>query len=267
MNILIVIQARCGSTRLPGKVMLPLAGDTVLGRMIERVRRSSYGSELVIATTIYPEDAMIESFCRYEGVRCFRGHPADLLDRHYMAGLRYGADAVVKIPSDCPLIDPSVIDRVIDVYATGHNDFDYVSNLHPASYPDGNDVEVMSMRVLETAWHEASRPLEREHTTPFIWDNPERFRIGNVLWERGLDYSMTHRWVLDYTEDYEFISAVYQELYPVNPLFSIEDILNLVEKRPELQELNRQHVGKSWHCNHLNDLKTLKTARIETCLI
>ena len=265
MNIVIVIQARCGSTRLPKKIMLPLAGDTVLGHMIERVSRSRYGNGLVIATTTNPDDDLIESFCRYEGVGCFRGHPSDLLDRHYMAGLRYSADAVVKIPSDCPLIDPAVIDRVIDAYVMNNTALDFVSNLHPASYPDGNDVEVIAMRTLETAWHEASRPFEREHTTPFIWDNPDRFRLGNVLWERGFDYSMTHRWVLDYSEDYAFISKVYEELYPGNPCFGMEDILDLVEKRPEIKELNRQHIGTSWYCDHLNDLKTLKTARIETC--
>ncbi len=261
MKIVIVIQARCGSTRLPNKVTLPLEGNTVLGHMIERVRRSRYGVDLVIATTTNPEDALIESICRYEGVSCFRGHPSDLLDRHYKAGLRYGADAVVKIPSDCPLIDPSVIDRVIDAYVTHNARYDYMSNLHPASYPDGNDVEVVAMKALGIAWNEAARPFEREHTTPFIWDNPDRFRIGNVLWERDLDYSMTHRWVLDYSEDYEFISAVYKELYLGNSFFGIEDILDLLDKRPELKEINRKHIGTSWYYNYLDDLNTFKTVR------
>jgi spore coat polysaccharide biosynthesis protein SpsF len=267
MNIIIVIQARCGSTRLPDKILLPLAGKTALGHMIERVSRSCYGTGLVIATTTNPEDAVIESICRYEGARCFRGHPSDLIDRHYMAGLRYSADAIVKIPSDCPLIDPTVIDRVIETYAPRNAGFDYVSNLHPASYPDGNDVEVVSMQALESAWKEAAKPFEREHTTPFIWDNPDRFRIGNVLWESGLDYSMTHRWVLDYSEDYEFIRTVYKELYPRNPFFGMKDILELVEKRPELKEINRKHIGTSWYYNHLHDLNTFKTVRTETCSI
>ncbi|MGO9950942.1 MAG: cytidylyltransferase domain-containing protein [Dissulfurispiraceae bacterium] len=267
MNIVIIIQARCSSTRLPNKVMLPLTGRTVLGHMIERVRRSRFGTNLVIATTTDPEDALIESICRYEGVRCFRGHPYDLIDRHYMAGIRYSADAVVKIPSDCPLIDPAVIDCVIDAYLAHDTELDYMSNLHPASHPDGNDVEVVGMRALETAWKDAAKPFEREHTTPFIWDNPDRFRIGNVLWDRGLDYSMTHRWVLDYTEDYEFIRAVYKELYPDNPSFAMQDILDLVERRPELKELNRQHIGTSWYYNHLDDLQTSNSLRIETCSI
>ena len=261
MNIVIVIQARCGSTRLPNKVTLPLQGNTVLGHMIERVRRSRYGVDLVIATTTNPEDALIESICRYEGVSCFRGHPSDLLDRHYKAGLRYSADAVVKIPSDCPLIDPSVIDRVIDAYVAHNARYDYMSNLHPASYPDGNDVEVVAMKALGIAWNEAARSFEREHTTPFIWDNPDRFRIGNVLWERDLDYSMTHRWVLDYSEDYEFISEVYKELYLGDSFFGIEDILDLLDKRPELKEINRKHVGTSWYYNYLDDLNTFKTVR------
>ena len=123
------------------------------------------------------------------------------------------------------------------------------------------------MGPLEIAWNEADKPFEREHTTPFVWNNPNRFRIGNVLWEKGLDYSMTHRWVLDYAEDYEFIRNVYKELYPGNPFFGLEDILDLVEKRPELKELNRKHIGTSWYYNHLNDLKTLKSVRIKTCSI
>lgn len=257
VKVLAVIQARCGSTRLPGKVMLPLAGKEALCRLVERVRRSAMLAHTMVATTTSAEDDVISYLCEREGFSCFRGHPTDLLDRHYQAGLAFEADAVVKIPSDCPLIDPSIIDRVVFHYKINNRSFDYVSNLHPPSYPDGNDVEVFSMRVLSTAWHEAERSFEREHTTPFIWDNPDRFRLGNVSWEAGIDYSMSHRWVLDYPEDYQFIKRVYEELYPANRDFALEDVLRLLAEKPEIGEINRMHAGQNWYGRHIGELKTI----------
>jgi spore coat polysaccharide biosynthesis protein SpsF len=204
---------------------------------MERVQRSSLITRTVVATTTVAEDDVIESLCRREGFAFFRGHPTDLLDRHYRAGLLFRADVVVKIPSDCPLIDPGIIDRVIAFYMLDSGAFDFVSNLHPPSYPDGNDVEVIPMHILKEAWEKAEREFEREHTTPFIWDNPDRFRIGNVAWESGLDYSMSHRWVLDYEEDYQFMRKVYEELYPEKPAFGMDDILRLLEQNPYIQEI------------------------------
>jgi spore coat polysaccharide biosynthesis protein SpsF len=167
----------------------------------------------------------------------------------------------VKIPSDCPLIDPKIIDRVVAFYEGNRGSLDFVSNLHPASYPDGNDVEVIPMEVLEAAWKEADKTFEREHTTPFIWDNPERFRIGNVTWETGFDYSMSHRWVLDYREDYQFIERVYDELYPRNPSFDMKEILQLLDEKPHIQEINRRHAGVIWYRHHANELKTIGPAQ------
>ena len=154
--------------------------------MVERVQKSSLAGTIVIATTTESSDDIIEKLCVKEGLNCYRGSQNDLLDRHYQAAKFYNADAVVKIPSDCPLIDPVVIDKVLQYYL--ENDFAFVSNLHPATYPDGNDVEIMSMAAMTKAWQEATRPMEREHTTPYIWENPNLFTIGNVAWETGLDY-------------------------------------------------------------------------------
>src|SRR5262245_15121151 len=141
MKILIVIQARTGSTRLPDKVLLPLAGAPLLQRLIERIRASSYASNVIVATTTNSKDDVIRALCRRSDVACFSGHPEDLRDRHYQAAIAERADAVVKVPSDCPLIDPAVINRVLEFYRQHHSKYDYVSNLHPPSYPDGNDVE------------------------------------------------------------------------------------------------------------------------------
>jgi spore coat polysaccharide biosynthesis protein SpsF len=152
MRTVVVIQARVGSTRLPGKVMMPLAGRPLLFRMIERVLAARTPSDVVVATTADRGDDAIVEIAEAAGVSCVRGHPTDLLDRHYAAGLASRADVVVKIPSDCPLIDPGVIDRVIGYYETRADSADFVSNLHPATYPDGNDVEVVPIGVLEAAW-------------------------------------------------------------------------------------------------------------------
>ena len=254
-KIVTVIQARSGSSRLPGKVMMEILGRPLLLRMIERVQRAKLVGTIVIATTTEAGDDIIEKLCETEGLLCYRGSRDDLLDRHYQAGKLYGADAVVKIPSDCPLIDPKVIDKVLKYYLD--NDFDFVSNLHPATYPDGNDVEVMSWSSIEKAWREATLTLEREHTTPYIWENPNLFKIGNVAWETGLDYSMTDRWTIDYPEDFTFIKTIYEQLYPVNPAFDLEDIIHLTRQNPDIFSINNKYAGVNWYRNHLDELKTI----------
>jgi spore coat polysaccharide biosynthesis protein SpsF len=260
MKTLIVIQARTGSSRLPYKVLLPLAGKPLLQRMIQRVMAASGDFEIIVATTEEPRDRLISELCQRTGVKCIRGHATDLLDRHYRAAIQEKADVVAKIPSDCPLIDPAVIDQVLDFYYRNSPRYDYVGNLHPATYPDGNDIEVMPLAVLETAWLEARRDFEREHTTPFIWERPERFRIGNVEWETGLNYSMSHRWTIDYREDYFFIESVYDNLWSeTRPGFSIQDILNLLAARPEISAINAKYAGVNWYRHHLDELRT-KTA-------
>jgi spore coat polysaccharide biosynthesis protein SpsF len=258
MNIVIVIQARTSSTRLPNKVLLPLAGKPLLQRLIERVQATQRMYDIVVATTEDASDDPIRKLCRSLNVPCFSGHPTDLLDRHYRAATARHADVVVKIPSDCPLIDPAIIDMVIGFFVSRIKPFDYVSNLHPASYPDGNDVEVMTMEALEIAWKEASKNYEREHTTPFFWEQPERFVIGNVMWESGLDYSMTHRWTIDYEQDYHFIKRVYDELWSeYRPVFSMNNILRLLHEKPELQKINSQFAGVNWYRHHLGELRTI----------
>lgn len=257
MNVVTVVQARTSSSRLPNKVLFPLCGEPLLIRMVERINQARLVGTVVVATSIDTNDDIIEKLCSNHGIRCFRGSLKDLLDRHYQVALAYAADAVVKIPSDCPLIDPDIIDQTIGYYIHNFPTYDFVSNLHPATYPDGNDVEIMSFRALETAWKEAKRNFEREHTTPYIWENPDKFRIGNVTWSAGLDFSMSHRWVIDYEEDYQFIGKVYSELYPMKQNFGLYDILDLIEKQPELRLVNQSYLGNYWYINHLDELKNI----------
>ena len=252
-----IIQARIGSTRFPGKVMMPLAGKPLLYRMYERVAASKLAGDIVIATTEENSDFPIIQLCKENNIKYFRGHSTDLLDRHYRAAKKFNADIVIKIPSDCPLIDPGIIDKVIKYYFDKDDKYHFVSNLHPPSYPDGNDVEIMAMKSLEDAWQNAKLPLEREHTTPFFWEHPDKFRIGNVRWDTGLDFSMTHRFTIDYKEDYEFIKTVYDELYSENKMFTLDDILILLNDKPEIKSINEKDVGVNWYRNHLDELKTI----------
>jgi spore coat polysaccharide biosynthesis protein SpsF len=258
MNIVTVVQARMGSTRLPQKVMMPLAGKPLIIRMLERVCASNRAGKVVAAVTNEDYDDKLADICNNEGYSVFRGSTNDLLDRHYKAGIEYNADAVVKIPSDCPLIDPDVITKVIDYYISNVDKYDFVSNLHPPTYPDGNDVEIININALAEAWKYASKEFEREHTTPYLWENPVKFRIGNVKWETGLDYSMTHRWTIDYMEDYLFIKEIYDGLYNNNPEFRLNDILEYENKHPEIKALNEKYNGVNWYRNHLGELKTIK---------
>lgn len=256
--MLTLIQARRGSSRLPDKVSLDLVGRPLLVRQVERVQQAAKAGRVAVITTDEASDDPLADLCQQHGIEVFRGSALDLLDRHYQAARHFGeAGGVVKIPSDCPLIDPAIIDKVLGFYEATQGQYDFVSNLHPATYPDGNDVEVMTFAALETAWRTARRPLEREHTTPFFWENPGRFRLANVAWETGLDYSMSHRFTIDYPADYEFVRAVYEVLYPANPYFGLAEILALLKQRPDIYALNADLAGVNWYRNHLNELRTV----------
>jgi spore coat polysaccharide biosynthesis protein SpsF len=252
-----VVQARMNSTRLPGKVLLPLAEEPLLLRMYERISAAKNVGQIVVAITNDESDDKLITLCKKHSIKTFRGSTEDLLDRHYKAAKKFDAEVVIKIPSDCPLIDPEIIDKVTLYYINNRGKFDFVSNLHPPSYPDGNDVEIMTIETLETAWLNSKKYFEREHSTPYIWENPDKFRIGNVAWETGLDYSMTYRLTIDYKEDYEFIKKVYDELYPKNKMFGLNDILLLLEEKPEIKKINQMYVGVNWYRHHLKELKTI----------
>lgn len=250
-KIAIVCQARMSSSRLPGKVLLPLSGAPLLVRFLERVQRSTYSDRLVVATTVLQVDDVIESLCADHGIEVYRGHPTDLLDRHFHAARHAEADVVVKIPSDCPLIDPHVIDTVIESFIERYPFVDYVSNLHPGTWPDGNDVEVMTMLALHRAWVSARRPHEREHTTPWLWEGNPNISALNIERPDGQVLERRHRWTIDYPEDYILIRAVYDTLYSSNPAFTCEDVLHVMAAHPEIDAANKHLRGRSWYAEYL----------------
>jgi spore coat polysaccharide biosynthesis protein SpsF (cytidylyltransferase family) len=233
MKVLAILQARISSSRLPGKVLLPVLGEPMLFRQIERIRRAGRIDHLVVATsTDRSDDALVEA-CTARKIPCARGSLDDVLDRFVQCALPYQPDIVVRLTGDCPLADPRLIDAMLQAFAVG--DYDYLSNASPPSFPDGLDVEVMRFSSLVVAYREAKLPSEREHVTPFFRAHPERFRLGNYTSE--VDRSGL-RWTVDEAQDMEFVRSVYELLYPAKPDFSTEDILELLESHPQLQSLN-----------------------------
>ena len=171
-----IVQTRMGSTRLPGKVLKDLGGDAVLARVVHRLRRAHLLNEIVIATTISPADDSIVRECERLAVQCFRGPEQDVLDRYYQTAKAFSAEAVVRVTSDCPLIDGELIDATIRTFLD--QKADYSSNNIPRTYPRGLDAEVFTFAGLERTWREAVKPYEREHVTPYFYEHPELFRMG-----------------------------------------------------------------------------------------
>ena len=209
MRRVAIVQARMGSTRLPGKVLADLGGRPVLAHVLERAALIAPNATLVLAIPAGPSDDPLEEVGLKAGAVIVRGSAEDVLDRYHQAAERAGADAVVRITADCPLLDPAVSSQVVARFLAG--DVDYVSNIHPPTFPDGYDTEMMSSAALDAAWHEAAVPYEREHVTPFIWQRPGRFRLANVAEE--VDRS-SWRLTLDTAEDLERIRRIYQQLGP-----------------------------------------------------
>jgi spore coat polysaccharide biosynthesis protein SpsF len=241
LRVAAIIQARMGSTRLPGKVLMDLAGETVLTRVVNRLRLCSGIGEILVATTDLRADDAIIAECSKIGVRIARGDQDDVLDRYYRAAQLMKAEVVVRITSDCPLIDPAITDKTIAAFLEARPD--YASNSLERTYPRGLDTEVLSFDALARAWREARKPYEREHVTPYIYEHPEIFRILSV---KGDEDFSGHRWTVDTAEDLEFVRAVYARLGS-KPDFSWRDVLSVLKREPELMELNRHVMQKALH--------------------
>jgi spore coat polysaccharide biosynthesis protein SpsF len=238
-RVVAVIQARLGSTRLPGKVLLPLLGEPVLARVMRRASRAHRLDEVVMATTVDPSDDPLAELAAREGWPLVRGSQDDLLDRYVLAARTHRADVVVRITSDCPLIDPDLIDRTIEAFQDGACDYASLS-LEPRTFPRGLDVEVVARTALEQAWEEDDDPAWREHATPFIYRHPERFRLCRVAADE--DHS-DHRWSIDTPEDYELVRRIYEALGRDD--FTWHEALAVVEANPGWADLNRHVVQKT----------------------
>jgi glutamate-1-semialdehyde aminotransferase/spore coat polysaccharide biosynthesis protein SpsF (cytidylyltransferase family) len=231
--VVAIIQARMGSTRLPGKVLLDLAGQPMLWRVISRTCRAKTIEQVVVATSTAAADDAIAAFCTERGIVCFRGSETDVLDRYYQAARCVQAQTIVRITADCPLLDPDVIDQVVHHFLSGA--WDYVSNVNPPTFPDGLDTEVFSFATLERAWNEAHSPAHREHVTPYIRTSG-RFQTTNIENEQQTS-AHEQRWTVDDPADLEFARRVY-EVFAAKLEFGLCDVLSLVEQTPELRQIN-----------------------------
>ncbi len=238
MKTVAIIQARMGSTRLPGKVLKQLCGKSVLDHVVARVRAASGVDEIIVATTDSPADDILAAASSQLGVTVFRGSEADVLSRYRFAAVKAGADVVIRVTSDCPLLDSSVLAGMLDRFTALRRNgekVDYLSNTIARTFPRGLDAEIFTIDALERAHKEARRNYEREHVTPFIYDNPDIFGLRNF--QCDTDYA-AYRWTLDTIEDWRLITAIYDALFPMNNCFGMNDVLLLLQRRPELLTLN-----------------------------
>ena len=249
MNTVAIIHARMGSTRLPGKVLMPVLDKPLLWHIVNRLRHVQNIFNIIIATSNQTQDTEIREFCIHYDIPVFSGDEHDVLDRFYQAAKEHDATEVIRITGDCPLIDPGVITELIRVFRSQKLDFCGVATGAGVAaehginrFPDGLDAEIMKYKVLKKAWDEARLPYEREHVTPYIWQRPERFKIGTI-YAQGRDYSR-YRWTVDNHKDYELICWIYEKMYPENQDFEYTDIVDLFDRFPEMMDKNRQYIGR-----------------------
>ncbi len=251
--VVAIVQARMGSTRLPGKVMKPIGGRPILWHVVNRLKAASLVDDIIVATTDQPSDDIIKEWCGLNGTGCYRGSQDDVLDRFFYAARAAGARTIVRITSDCPLIDPALVDRAIRKFSEGG--FDYVS-LDP-SFPDGLDAEVFSFEALEKAYMEAALSSEREHVTPYIWKRTQVFRVCRIMSEADLSHM---RWTVDDERDLKLVTAIYDGINAGERVFHMDEILRFLEKNPALLGINAQTERNEGYAKSLKEDKLVQRA-------
>ncbi len=235
MNVAIFVQARMGSSRLAGKVLKKVLGRPLLSYQIERLRKVKNADQIVVLTTTRFEDDLINKLCLDENIACFRGSEHDVLNRYYEAAQLFKPSAIVRSTADCPLIDPKITEEVISLFLNNQPKCDYASNSLERTFPRGLDVEIISLNALTQAERMATQSFEREHVTAYIYKHPEQFILKNL----ALNPSQAkHRWTVDTPEDFELIKRIIETLYPKDPDFDMQSILNLLKNHPDWFQLN-----------------------------
>ncbi len=223
------------STRLPGKTMKSILGRPLLSFVLERLQKCKCQDQIIVATTNKPLDKQIVDFCRREHVDYYIGDESDVLDRYFQTAQAFGADVVVRVTGDCPLIDPAIVDEVISFYVDHYPKYDYVSNVIDRTYPRGMDVEVFSLKCLEALKRYAVTPEEKEHVTLYVLNHRDRFTTHSIVIKKDLsDYRLT----VDTEEDFRLIRNIIEALYPTNRQFTMKDILKVLDEHPDWKELN-----------------------------
>lgn len=252
MKILGIIQARMNSTRLPGKVMLEISGKPLLDHIITRCSISNI-HEIVVATTTNTSDDIIEIYCNSKNILIYRGEEENVLKRFYDCAKKTTCDIIVRITSDDPFKDPDIINIAIKKLV--ENDFDYVSNTIQPTYPEGIDIEVFTFNALEKAFQNATLDSEKEHVTPYIWKNTKLFKTYNFKCKEDLSKL---RWTIDNNKDIEFAREIYKELYLKKPIFLLNDILKLINEKPNLKDINSGTIRNEGYHKSLKNEKNIR---------
>jgi spore coat polysaccharide biosynthesis protein SpsF (cytidylyltransferase family) len=245
-RVIAIVQARMGSTRLPGKSLMEIAGLPVITYVIERVKLAKTITEVWLATTTNGEDDALARWAKEHLVPFYRGSPSDVLDRYYQTAHLAAADVVVRITGDCPLIDPQIVDKVVNEFL--ESSCDYGSNAHPPTFPDGLDTEVFTALALQRAWQSAKLPSEREHVTPYIWKHQDLFKTMNVT--NDVDLSAM-RWTLDTPEDFTFIKRVINACNTAKKIGYKDEIVELLNDHPDWQKINSDQVRNAGYAKSL----------------
>ncbi|MFH1894717.1 MAG: glycosyltransferase family protein [Patescibacteria group bacterium] len=234
-NIVAIIQARMGSARLPGKVLLNIAEKPMLRRVIERVKKASLVNKVIVATSDKKRDDLIKKLCQELKIECFRGSEEDVLNRYYEAAKGQGAKIIVRITSDCPLVDHLIIDKIIKIHLKNRND--YTANNTENSYPKGLDVEVFNFKSLERANYEAKKNYQREHVTPYFYEHPDIFKIEILVAEDILNRPKL-RFCVDTKEDLIVVRKIYTALLKSKKPINFYNVIKLLDNHQEITKVN-----------------------------
>lgn len=235
LKVGVIIQARMGATRLPGKPLLKVLNKTLIEYQFERLKKIKHPVTIILATTTNENDKVLVSAAKSANISYFEGSEKDVLDRYLKAARHFEVDVIIRVTADCPVIDPHVIDEAITHFLAHYPEYDYFSNTLKRSYPRGMDVEVFKRRALEEAHQDAFFEEEREHVTPFLYRHPERFKLGHFSYISDVSQ---HRWTVDTKEDFELIQKLIEALYPSNKAFTLEDLLNVIKRNPDWSSIN-----------------------------
>ncbi len=253
-----IIQARMGSSRLPGKVMKLIDDkNPILYYVIKQLEHSKLIDKLVVATSTLPEDDIIDNYVKKIGIECFRGSEKDVLDRHYQCAKKFSFEIIVRIPSDKPLIDPEIVDNVIKKFTSDH--YDYVTNFLPYSFPYGTEVEVFSFNALESTWKNSKLPSEREHVTPYIYKNKKNFRIFNLTNSKDLS---KYRWEVDRENDLKLVRMIVAKIMD-RPILT-KNIIDLFSKEPNLIKINQTDIPDEGYIKSLKEDKEFRETKNHT---
>lgn len=236
LRVAIIVQARMGASRLPGKPLMEVSGKPLLFHLIERLKRCRNAHEIVFAIPDKPQDTILKKYCESLGMKVVLGDEDNVLSRYGLAAGSVDCNLIIRVTGDCPLMDPAIIDAMIKAFFLKKDKLDYLSNTLVRTFPRGLDVEIFTKSALDMALKEAKTPAEKEHVTPYFYQHPDKFRLGNFLYEKD---ESNHRWTVDTKEDFELIKRMLEALYPIKPDFNLRDMLDLIRQNPEWEDLNR----------------------------